>query len=286
METNLRVVIEQIGLGEVVSDHLRAGRETRLDPGLCLQALGGGIAREQGRAEHHRRVRRVGTARDGGDEYGAIFDLEAVFAGHLADTLRRRIFLGALFGHLCVGLAVDLFERAQRHAILRTLGAGERGLDRAHVEFEHVGVVGLRSTVVAPHALGLRIGLDERDLLLAATREFEIAQSLFIDREDAAGAAVFRRHVGDGGAIGERQVGQAVAKVFDELLDDAFLAQHLGDGEHEIGRRCAGLQLARELEADDLRNEHGDGLTEHRRFRFDAAHTPTEHAETIDHGRV
>ena len=284
MESNLGVVVEQLGLGEVVSDYLRTGRETRLDPRLGLQAFGGGIARKQRRAEHHRWVRCIGAARDGGDEHGAIFDLEAVFARHLADALRRRILLGAFLSHLRVGFAVNLLERAQRHAILRPLRAGERGLDRAHVELEHVCVVGLRRAVVAPHALRLGVGLDERDLLLAAAREFEIAQRLFIDREDATGAAVFGRHVGDGGAIGKRQVGKPVTKVFDELLHDAFLAQHLGDGEHEIGRRRTGLQLPRELEADDLRDEHGDRLAEHCRFRFDAAHAPAKHAETIDHG--
>ena len=77
--------------------------------------------------------------------------------------------------------------------------------------------------------------------MLAAARELEIAQGLFIDRENAAGAAVLRRHVGDGGAIRERQVGKTVTKVFDELFDDAFLAQHLGDGEHEIGCSRSGL---------------------------------------------
>ena len=55
---------------------------------------------------------------------------------------------------------------------------------------------------------------------------------------------------------GERQVGEAVAEELDELVDHAFLAQHLGDREHEIGGRAAGLHRARHLEADDLRNEH------------------------------
>ena len=31
-------------------------------------------------------------------------------------------------------------------------------------------------------------------------------------------------------------MGEAVAEELDELVDDAVLAQHLGDREHEVGR--------------------------------------------------
>jgi len=64
-------------------------------------------------------------------------------------------------------------------------------------------------------------------------------------------------------------------KKFHELVHHAFLAQHLGNGEHEIRCGGAGRQLPVEPEADDLRNEHGDWLTEHGRFGFDAAHAPS-----------
>jgi hypothetical protein len=80
-----------------------------------------------------------------------------------------------------------------------------------------------------------------------------------VDREEAAGGAVFRRHVGDGGAVGERQVVEAGAVEFDELADHALLAQHLGDGEHEVGGGDAFLQLAGQLEADDFGDQHGTG---------------------------
>src|SRR3546814_1943388 len=63
----------------------------------------------------------------------------------------------------------------------------------------------------------------------------DLIQRFAIDREDAAGGAVFGRHVGDGGAVGQRQVVQTVAKELDELADHTVLAQHLGDGKHQIG---------------------------------------------------
>ena len=72
----------------------------------------------------------------------------------------------------------------------------------------------------------------------------------------------------------------------DELADYAVLAQHLGDGEHHIGRGDARLDLAAQLEADDPRDEHRHRLTEHGGFGLDAADTPAQHAEAVDHRGV
>jgi len=45
-------------------------------------------------------------------------------------------------------------------------------------------------------------------------------------------------------------------------------------------------QRSAQLEADDLRHEHRKLLAEHRRLGLDAAGTPAEHAEPVDHRRV
>ncbi len=119
-----------------------------------------------------------------------------------------------------------------------------------------------------------------------AAGQAQVAQRLGVDREDAAGRAVLGRHVADRRAVGQRQVLQAVAEELDELADHAVLAQHLGHGQHQIGRGRAFRQLAGELEADDLRNQHRRRLAEHRGFRLDAADAPAEHAEAVDHRRV
>ncbi len=44
--------------------------------------------------------------------------------------------------------------------------------------------------------------------------------------------------------------------------------------------------MTRQLEADDLWNQHGDRLTEHRGFCFDTADAPTKNAQAVDHGGV
>ena len=63
-------------------------------------------------------------------------------------------------------------------------------------------------------------------------------------------------------------------------------AQHLGDRQHDVGGGRARRDLAGQLEADDPRDEHRDGLAEHRGLGLDAADAPAEHAEAVDHRGV
>ncbi len=86
-----------------------------------------------------------------------------------------------------------------------------------------------------------------------ASGEPQIAQRLGIDREEAAGRSVLRRHVGDRRAVGERQIGETRPAELDEAADDAVGAQHLGDGEDEVGGGDALAQDATEPHADDFR---------------------------------
>ncbi len=132
----------------------------------------------------------------------------------------------------------------------------------------------------------LGIFLHQRDAVGFARRILQIAHGFRIDREEAAGRTIFRRHIGDGGAVLQRHVVEAGPVEFDEFADHALLAQHLRDGEHQIGGGDAFAQFACQLEADDFGNQHGDRLAQHRRFRFDAANAPAEHGQTIDHGGV
>ncbi len=175
---------------------------------------------------------------------------------------------------------------AQQDAVLRALGAGDAGLDGGQIEREGLRVLGFGRVGGVEEALLFEVGLDERDLLGGAAGEAQVAERLGVDGEEAAGGAVLGRHVADGGAVGEGQLGDAGAVELDELADDAELAQHLGDGEDEVGGGGAFAQLAGEFEADDLRDQHGDGLAEHGGFGLDAADAPAEDAEAVDHGGV
>ena len=77
-----------------------------------------------------------------------------------------------------------------------------------------------------------------------------------------------------------------VAEELDELADHALLAQHLGDGEHQVGGGGAFRQGAGQLEADDLGDQHRDRLAQHGRLRLDAADAPAQHRQAVDHGGV
>ena len=63
-------------------------------------------------------------------------------------------------------------------------------------------------------------------------------------------------------------------------------AQLLRDGQHQVGRGDPLDELAVQLETDDPRHEHRDGLAEHRRLRLDAPYTPADDPQPVHHRRV
>ncbi len=211
----------------------------------------------------------------------AAFALEARDGGQLRCRGRRLLRLQRLERRL--ERAADVGES---YAVLRTLRTGEARLDRREIERQDLRVVRLRRAVRAEETLLLRVGFDESDARLGAAREAQVRDRGIIQREEPARRAVLRRHVRDRGAVGERELGEAGAGELDELADDAVLPKHLGHAQDEVGRGRAFGESADEAHADDLRDEHRNGLTEHRRFRFDAADAPAEDAEAVDHRRV
>src|SRR5258708_32299648 len=91
------------------------------------------------------------------------------------------------------------------------------------------------------------IRFNQSDLLFGAAGEAKISKALFVDREDATCGAILRRHVADGGAVGQSQFLQSGSKIFDKLSYDTMLAQHFRDGEDQIGGWNARVELAAEF---------------------------------------
>ena len=305
---------------EVFGDDLRARRERRLDPRLHGQPFFTALRASRPAREHHAGfdvlvqlvIAAITTA-----PCSSLKLLALVRAGRFALVLRlvrrlrrpatirpwrARATRSTALAFICDAHAGERAEllpgrrRAppctsacglrERHAILRTARTGEARLHGAEVELERVGEDGVRRLVGAEETLRLRVRLDQRDVLLAATGQAQVLERLGVDGEEAHRRAVLGRHVGDRRAIGEAQATEPAPVELDELPDDPLLAQHLRDGQHEIGRRRAGGQLAEELEADHFGDEHRDRLAEHRRFGLDSADAPAQHAEPVDHRRV
>ena len=115
---------------------------------------------------------------------------------------------------------------AQRDPVLRAPRPCDRGLDGGEVELDDLRVRRLLLGVV-PEPVLLAVRLDERDLVVAASGEPEVAERLVVDGEEPARRAVLGRHVPDRGPVGERQADEPVAEVLDELPDHAGLPQDL-----------------------------------------------------------
>ncbi len=93
----------------------------------------------------------------------------------------------------------------ERDAAFRTLRAGHRRHDGREIKLQRVGEHRIGRRLGVEQARGLAVLFDQRDARRLAAGRLEIIERLGIDREEAAGRAVFRCHVGDGGAVGQRQ---------------------------------------------------------------------------------
>ena len=248
-----------------------------------MQAERAGLAGDEAGGNEHVGVGGVGAAGDGRDHH-------VTMAGCRNCGLRRGS-AGRCWRAARSGWPLRSARKARLASVSATrscgrLGPARAGDDCGHVELDGVGEDGVGRGGVAEHALGAEIGFDQRDAVLVAAGQVQVGERFGVHREEAAGGAVFWCHVGDGGAVGDCQVVQSGAEEFDELADDALLAENLGDRQHEVGGRSPFGHLAGEAEADHVRDQHGDRLAEHGGFGLDAAHAPAEHAGAVDHGRV
>ena len=270
----------QAGGGQIVGDHLRTGRQRGLDPGLDRQAQLLRLARHQTGGDQDRRVGGVGAGGDGGDDDIAVAEIECL----TLDLDARSV------GGAAEDLAQGGFERRGGHGqfdlVLRAFRTGDRGHNRGHVQFQHVREHGVFGGLVDPQPLSLGIGFHEGDARLVAAGSGQIADGRRRDGEEAAGGAVFRGHVGDGGLVLDGQADDAGAEELDEFPDHALLAQHLGDRQHQIGGGRAFRQGTGQAEADDFRDQHGNGLAQHGGLGLDAADAPAQHGQAVDHGGV
>ena len=260
------------GLGSVSGTRSGVGRLCIISISVSGLVLFGVVTRSTTSVD-----RRLRAAAGDRADAGAGDDLQAT--PPLA--LGTRVLLGAVQQLRELGA-----EALEGDAVLRALGAGDAGLDRREVELDAGAVVELAVGRHAEHVLGDVILAHGIDLGLAAAGVVQVGAGLLVDREEAHGGAVLGGHVAESGAVGDGQRRGALAEELDELADDLVLAQHLGDGEDEVGGGGAGRELALEVDADDIRGEEVDRLAEHAGLGLDATDAPADDAEAVDHRGV
>ena len=272
------------GALEVVHDDARTRGERRLHPWLLAKPEFDGLAGHEAGTNEHIRVRRVGAARYGCDHHAAVGQL-----GPCAVLERggRRAAPGLLVRRAVAraeSRVQALFRTGKRDLVLGPRRAREARHHGRQVELERL--CENRLDLRGPHALFLRVRLDEGDVILGPAGEPQVREGGVVDREDAARRPVLGRHVGDGGPVLDGKARHPGPGEFDELPDHTVAPQDLGDGKNQIGRGRAARKLAGQAEPDDGRHEHGDRLPEHRGLCLYPADTPSEHAETVHHRRM
>ena len=169
------------------------------------------------------------------------------------------------------------------------LRARQRTLHGAEVkihDFSGVGRICLSAIVLHEHVLLTKIFLDELDVALITASESKIVHGVRIDGEVAHGSTVLRCHVRDSGSVSEAEILDTRSKELNKLADDTTLTEHLDTSEDQVSRGGSLGKLSVQVETDDLRKHHGDGLSEHDSLSLDTTDTPTSDAQTVDHGRV
>ena len=281
----------QAGLVEIIAHHARTRRERSLDQRRQLEAaLDRALGQEPG-GQHHAGVGGVRATRDRGDDHVTVAKRLGAVTVHrhigrdlgqvatvppeaaVGDRLgKERLKLPAKAGHL--------------DAILRPSRPGHTGLDGAQVERQFHRVIDLALARDAEQPLCAVVILVRRTMVVGTAGGPEVVHRLLVDREKTHRRAVLRRHVGDRGAVGQRQLPCAVAVKLNKLPDHLGLAQHLGNGQRKVGRGDALAQCAVKPHADHVRRQEVDRLTQHPGLGLDAADAPADDAQPVDHRRV
>ena len=90
-------------------------------------------------------------------------------------------------------------------------------------------------------------------MIFGAACGAKVVDCLSVDREKPHCRTILGGHVGDGGTIGQRQLLRSLSVKLDELPDHLGLAQHLRDGQRQIGCGDTLAQRALEPNTYDIR---------------------------------
>lgn len=120
----------------------------------------------------------------------------------------------------------------------------------------------------------------------ASVGELEIVEGFGIRREVSHGCTVFWSHVGDGGSVGETEIGDTRTEEFYKFTNNSTFSESVSDLKDQISSSDVFPKRSLKSETDNFGKDHGNGLTEHDCLGFNTSHSPSNHTETIDHGGV
>ncbi len=123
------------------------------------------------------------------------------------------------------------------------------------VELDDALILGVLQSV-SPEAGFLGVDFHQLDQCIIAAGEFQVFDGLLVDVKHRGSGAELRRHVGNGCAVAQRQVGGAFTVEFEIGGDHLLRPQELGQRQHDVGRSDTRLRLAAQLNADDVRQAH------------------------------
>ena len=123
-------------------------------------------------------------------------------------------------------------------------------------------------------------------MALITAGESKVLHGVSIDGEVAHCGTILWGHVRDSGSVGEAEILDARSEKLDELANDTTLTQHLDTSEDQVSSGGSLRKISVQVETDDLRKHHGDGLSKHDSLSLDTTDTPTSDSKTVNHGCV
>ena len=256
---------QQIGVLQVQLDRFGAGRQRGLDPRLAREATRVGVARQQRSGNHVARVAGVGAAGNRRNDDGSVGHVPRRFLPRAGNAARRQV--------RC------------RQALVRIGRPGHVAHHAGQIKAQHALVFGARQRI-RPQAGVLGVGFNQCHLRGFAPGQLQIINGLLVDIKQRRRRAKLGCHVGDGGAVAQRQGGCTFAVELQIRADDFLLAQVFGQRQHHVGGSDAGLGLAGQLDADDVGQAHPRGTPQHHALGFQPADADGNHAQRINVRRV
>ncbi len=125
---------------------------------------------------------------------------------------------------------------------------------------------------------GVGIGGDGHVILRPALHR-QVLPGVLVGREDGCCRAEFGAHVGDRGALRNRQRSHSISRVFEDLANSAFHRELTQDIENDVFGGYPGLQFSLQIDPDYFRHGQVECAARHRDCNIQPAGADGQHAQ-------